>query len=276
MPEGYTAIEYLQSNGNQYIDTGVVPNQDTRIVVDARMTSVATTTAAIFGAGTTATSTSKVVFYQASSGLFAADYATSNTRQVFDGVEALDRLYIDYDKNVCTINGVTRTWASTTFSPDANLTLFCWNANGNLVYYIEAAIYSCKIYDNGTLIRDYVPVETNAGEQGLYDLVANVFYSFQYKAKQENRIYIEYKVVGIYEDSFIRSTYPVASDIVITYEVEVMNDEGYYYVDEVKTLSSGESEIYVAGFDSDTGMGGVALNIISISPTEDDTYIYTF
>jgi hypothetical protein len=31
LPDGYARLEYLESNGNQFIDTGFVPNQDTRV-----------------------------------------------------------------------------------------------------------------------------------------------------------------------------------------------------------------------------------------------------
>lgn len=37
-------------------------------------------------------------------------------------------------------------------------------------------LYSCQIYDNGTLIRDYIPCQTTAGEIGLWDDANSVFY----------------------------------------------------------------------------------------------------
>lgn len=42
--------------------------------------------------------------------------------------------------------------------------------------YANATIYSCQIYDNGTLVRDYVPCINPSGEVGLYDLVGGKFY----------------------------------------------------------------------------------------------------
>ena len=38
LPGAYTAVEYIQSDGNQYIDTGVVPTTATRVVCDFRLT----------------------------------------------------------------------------------------------------------------------------------------------------------------------------------------------------------------------------------------------
>ena len=37
-------------------------------------------------------------------------------------------------------------------------------------------IYSCQIYDNGSLVRDYVPCINNDGTIGLWDDVNSVFY----------------------------------------------------------------------------------------------------
>ena len=37
-------------------------------------------------------------------------------------------------------------------------------------------LYSCQIYDNGTLIRDYVPAKNSGEVVGLYDLVNDTFY----------------------------------------------------------------------------------------------------
>ena len=35
LPSGYTQLEYIQSSGTQYIDTGIKPNQDTSIEIEA-------------------------------------------------------------------------------------------------------------------------------------------------------------------------------------------------------------------------------------------------
>jgi hypothetical protein len=41
---------------------------------------------------------------------------------------------------------------------------------------VKCKLYGCKIYDNGTLIRNYMPVKNSNGEIGLLDKVNNVFY----------------------------------------------------------------------------------------------------
>ena len=43
--------------------------------------------------------------------------------------------------------------------------------------YASMKLYSCKIYNNGTLVRDFVPVKNSSGTIGLYDLVNSAFYT---------------------------------------------------------------------------------------------------
>ena len=37
LPDGYVQLEYIQSSGTQYIDTGFKPNQDTRVTMDFQL-----------------------------------------------------------------------------------------------------------------------------------------------------------------------------------------------------------------------------------------------
>ena len=41
-------------------------------------------------------------------------------------------------------------------------------------------IHSCQMYDNGTLVRDFVPAKDSSGEVGLYDRVNKVFHTNSY------------------------------------------------------------------------------------------------
>jgi hypothetical protein len=54
--------------------------------------------------------------------------------------------------------------------------LFALNVAGVAADITSSRCYSCKIYDNGILVRDFVPCKNTAGEVGLFDLVGNKFY----------------------------------------------------------------------------------------------------
>jgi hypothetical protein len=99
LPDGYTQLEYIQSSGTQYIKTGVKHNQNTRIVLDAQVTQKPSTHAWLFGGRNNAQSAAINLFLLNGS-TWNADYATSANRISFTDINALDRLSVDFDKNI--------------------------------------------------------------------------------------------------------------------------------------------------------------------------------
>ena len=75
------------------------------------------------------------------------------------------------------VGGASIGWSFTyqAFTCPYTLTLFA--IHRSTVFCGQQKVYSCKIYDNGTLIRDYVPCKNSAGVVGLYDLVNDKFYT---------------------------------------------------------------------------------------------------
>ena len=174
LPEGYTQLEYIAASGTQYIDTGFTPNQDTRVICRAKCP-VSTAANFLFGARKS-NSANQYSFLGASTGVYRSDYAT-----VYGSFPAslntTDAILIDKNKNVTTINGGNAvTAAATTFSAGSPLVLFGVNTAGTITYG-KVTIHRAKIYDNGTLVRDFVPVRNSSGTLGLYDTVNGTFYA---------------------------------------------------------------------------------------------------
>jgi len=58
--------------------------------------------------------------------------------------------------------------------------LFCANTVNGVNYFSNTKLYSCKIWNDGTLVRDFIPViNTQTNRPGLYDLVNHNFYANQ-------------------------------------------------------------------------------------------------
>jgi hypothetical protein len=51
------------------------------------------------------------------------------------------------------------------------------NNAGSAIWYGSIKLYACQIYDNGTLVRDYVPCVNPNGTGGLYDKVSGEFFA---------------------------------------------------------------------------------------------------
>ncbi len=174
LPDGYTQLEYLQSTGTQYINTGFTPNQDTRVVCRAKCP-VSTTTNFLFGARVS-NAASQYAFLGAAAGTFRSDYATV-WGSFPSSLNTSDTILIDKNKNVTTINGGNAVTATaTTFSAGSPLALFGVNTAGTITYG-KVTIHRAKIYDNGKLVRDMVPARNSSGTLGMYDLVSGTFYT---------------------------------------------------------------------------------------------------
>lgn len=176
LPAGYTKLEYLESNGEHYIDTGFKPKWNSRVVVDIEGLGI--TTQMIFGTRDTNSSTSSNQFllFRSSATTIRSDYFKTN--KSIDISDTSARTIIDKNANVVTLFGTTIT--NTPVSAGEckyNLYLFAFNNAGNVGYSASFKLYSCQIYDNGILVRDYVPCINPDGARGLYDVVNGVFYN---------------------------------------------------------------------------------------------------
>lgn len=173
LPSGYKRLEYIQSSGTQYIDEGFKPNQDTRVVFDVDW-APASTASWLFGCRTS--NTAETYNFLTYSNKYRSDYNATTSGAETSSTPS-GRFIIDKDKNITKIDGVvvnTLTYAS--FQCKYNMYLFANNNAGSVAGNTSAKLYSCQVYDNGTLVRDYIPCQTTAGEIGLWDDVNSVFY----------------------------------------------------------------------------------------------------
>lgn len=192
LPVGYTELEYIQSDGTQYIDTGFKPNNNTRVVMDIDILPSNGETVPIFGARDVFGSSKNSFCFWRIYPEFRSDYGT---KTVTIDVTPSGRHRIDKNKNVITVDGVTVTHANTTFQSNATLVLFSNNSLGSIDdRMVHAKLYSCQVYDNGMLIRDFVPCKNSSGTRGLFDLVTLKFYANTntYKTVRINQTNIEY------------------------------------------------------------------------------------
>ena len=177
LPGNFASAEYIQSSGTQWIDTGFIPNTNTRIVMDVENLT-ATASTGYFGTRSAASGTNPY-----SCTFFTNINGEANMRLDYYGssktisCNSLQRLQLDWNKNVTTIGDITTvTSTASSNSSTYNLCLLAINTAGSPQFGANAKLYSCQIYDNGTLIRDYIPCANANGEAGLWDKVNGIFY----------------------------------------------------------------------------------------------------
>lgn len=178
LPSGYTRLEYIQSSGTQYIDTGIAVNAQTYNTLDFECDclypSLSSTYYLVHGC-----SGSGVIYYFGlnNSGGVVYGPGTSDKTTSYQAA-ANTKYHIEF-------SGVDKTY---TFGDNAPIAMTMTAPTGNSNFYLFAynkgttqdchteRLYSCQIYDNGTLVRDFVPCINASGEVGLYDLVGKQFY----------------------------------------------------------------------------------------------------
>ena len=175
-PKDFTKLEYIESNGSQALDTGYNPNSNTRVVLDYKLTKLITNDwSGMFGARDASASNS-YAYWADTTGKYRSDYSTEGS---LFGSQNKNRHTVDKNKNVLKEDGVVvSTNVAATFSSNFPMYLFCGNHGGSPMHYANMRLYSCKIYNDDVLVRDYAPVKrTRDSSIGLYDKVNRVFYT---------------------------------------------------------------------------------------------------
>ena len=174
LPITYERLKYISNPNKGYIDTGFVPNQDTRIVCTIKTPKIGD----YFCFGSSRYWNSRAFeFWPKESGTHSQ--LSYDGQGVYGDWVHYDTICeIDFNKNVWKYNGVINTFSYKEFTCPWNL--FIWHTKrygshiyGNVDYY-----GSFKIYDNGKLVRDFIPVKRKSdGVIGMYDLVGRKFYT---------------------------------------------------------------------------------------------------
>jgi len=167
-------INYIESTGTQYINTGITPNQDTRFVIDFETLEVNGETH--IASVRHNASTPVFTLFFGNSGTYGTRYGTSSTAYVPD-LSGVGRHVFDRNKNVLTVDGNKTVSANyETFDPYYTLTIFARNDGTSINGHIKGRLYSCQIYDNDVLVRDFVPSYGTNGKACLYDKVTKQYF----------------------------------------------------------------------------------------------------
>ena len=120
LPSGYKRLEYIQSSGAQYIDTGIIGSYDTRVTADFEILSIGSGTVFVFGSQ--ANNNVRFCLGITSASVFRSDYGT----EYISGPSAATgtKYTADKNRNVCTINGTAINSNVQTFTGTTNIYLF--------------------------------------------------------------------------------------------------------------------------------------------------------
>ena len=167
-------VEYVQTRSGQYIDTQFKPNNNTRVVMDAQMV------------GATSVGTYYLPFgargggyffelFKASQSNWELTFLWGTTYPKYFTIDYSKRYVFEINKNTATVGTESYTYSNVAFQLNYSLYLGADNNGGSLLAPTPIKIYSCQIYDNGVLVRDYRPCIDPDGKGCLYEEVSQTY-----------------------------------------------------------------------------------------------------
>ena len=176
--DNFVAVDYLESNGSQYIDTGYKPNNNTKVKLTFYYENWADGQAP-YGYYTGSSTGPNFSSNISNVGNWRFGNQNIQAGSILNQSKYQNSIVVsDMDKNGIKFNDeLIGTYASTTFQSDYSMYIFAVNQNGGKTYGYSGKIYGMKIYENEQLVKDFVPCYRKLDSKpGLYDLVNDVFY----------------------------------------------------------------------------------------------------
>lgn len=170
VPTGYTEVEWIQSSGTQYIDSGVTETADMAVSCHFDVDTVASDY--LFGSQQNSGSLSY-------NGIFKNNMLEYNYSEI--GFTAANSIKLTEEvtgsTNNITINGASHT-LSTGTPQNVSMLIFGIRRNTGAMrpYGGKAKLRYFKIKKGSNTVRDFVPCKNPSGAVGLYDLVGGEFY----------------------------------------------------------------------------------------------------
>lgn len=215
IPEEYQEVEYIESTGTQYIDTGLVAN--TNITYNFSFQVQNNSKAKLFGSRIGSFDSALAVYFN-NSGLFTLNYGNSyeEPQGTFTATKIIVKSFIDDNRYKIYVNnqlGLNFPISQSFYS--GNMYFGSYNNNGSPAVSSqteELKLYYCKIYDNNTIVRDFIPCYRKSDNViGLYDRANNAFYTnagtgtFLKGAEVKRAVKDKAQVCTIYGDSVVEN-----------------------------------------------------------------------
>ena len=168
LPDGYTALEYIQSSGTQYIDTGRKLTQDSDITIDFSIVGEIYRDAGIFGSRQSALKNNLTLFQNKNPIVFSGDFSEYQKHR-FSVASSLERTKIQINKAGVWVNDILKkSWSDVAdFETPTNGLIF---DVGNNNWTNNKAVMRLYSYTDGDAQR-LVPCLDANGVPCLYDLI---------------------------------------------------------------------------------------------------------
>lgn len=175
----YTALQYIESDGTQYIDTGFRPDNNTRVSMTVEINSIQDPGEIfLFGArdGGRYNSFALEIFHGSNPSNVYAEFGSATDSLDYGSSVASRKMTFGLGEKKLSVKDREKSLPDQTFSTSNTLYLLTLNDAGYSGEKCACKFYGGLIFDNGSLVRSFIPVLDNAGVPCIYDTVENKFY----------------------------------------------------------------------------------------------------
>lgn len=172
LPEGYTQLECIEMSGTQYIDTGIVCTNNTKITVDA-LVYPSNPDPVIFGSGDASTNWNLVI----NSTNWTVQQGNAN--QSFGISDSQRHTFILDQKSKKFTVDTTESTITLSYPDYDDLNILIGRCQDQTSpRWCSMKLYSFSISENSTLAMELVPAKRESdGEIGMYDTVSATFFT---------------------------------------------------------------------------------------------------
>lgn len=180
VPVEYTQLEYIESSGTQYINTDVSAPNGFKAIIDWEFKSI-NQYDNVIGADNGGPTFNLLCVGSANDYYWQLGAGHTKDSSTKPAVNTRYNINLSTEKNSAYIevnNESLLTFADSNTRTTNNLFIFADDSKGTAEYFSSAKMYSCKIINNGSVVRDYIPAKRNSdGVVGLYDLISKTFFT---------------------------------------------------------------------------------------------------
>ena len=170
VPKEFNELDYIESSGTQYIDTGIVATSHIRIKVTFQYLSVVQEEADIIAADIG----SAHPIIGSINGKFR--FCPGGDNHIYYETMDTERHSVDMSINSLTFDDKAL-GNGEAFELSQNYYMFAASDEGGVNFFSSSRIYSCQLYSDDLLVRDFVPALRKSDQcVGMYDLVTKTFF----------------------------------------------------------------------------------------------------
>ncbi len=174
LPSGYTELEYIESTGTQWIDTGLQVKSDTLAEFEYQFTD---TNSVNYVFGQIAGSGDGVMGYRSNNGIW---WFQRNSEMVSFIDKLKHKVIFSSDGNIYRDNEIIGTRGNFGHPKGWTILMFAEHNDNSTIHPGKVKIYNFIFREGSSIVRNFIPArQDSTGTLGMYDTVTNTFFTNQ-------------------------------------------------------------------------------------------------